>query len=37
MLELTSTRSNPMVDPGLHLWGWEIASTLVKNVPLVLS
>ncbi len=24
MLELTSTRSNPMVDPGLHLWGWEI-------------
>ncbi len=24
MLELTSTRSNPMVDPGLHVWGWEI-------------
>ena len=24
MLELTSTRSNPMVDPGLQVWGWEI-------------
>lgn len=23
-LELTSTRQNPMVDPGLHVWGWEI-------------
>jgi len=24
MLELTSTRSNPMVDPALAIWGWEI-------------
>lgn len=24
MLEITSTRHNPMVDPGLHVWGWEI-------------
>ncbi|MCP4655147.1 MAG: polysulfide reductase NrfD [bacterium] len=24
MVELTSTRSNPMIDPGLHVWGWEI-------------
>lgn len=22
--ELTSTRANPMVDPGLAVWGWEI-------------
>ncbi len=25
MLEFTTTRHNPMVDPGLHLWGWEVA------------
>jgi formate-dependent nitrite reductase membrane component NrfD len=24
MLEITTTRHNPMVDPGLHVWGWEI-------------
>jgi formate-dependent nitrite reductase membrane component NrfD len=24
MLELVSTRHNPMVDPGLHVWGWQI-------------
>jgi len=24
MLELLSTRQNPMVDPLLHVWGWEI-------------
>jgi formate-dependent nitrite reductase membrane component NrfD len=24
MVELTSTRANPMVDPTLHVWGWEI-------------
>jgi formate-dependent nitrite reductase membrane component NrfD len=24
MLELTTTRHNPMVDPLLHVWGWEI-------------
>ncbi len=24
MLELTTTRSNPMIDPGMHVWGWEI-------------
>ena len=24
MTELTTTRSNPMVDPALHVWGWEI-------------
>jgi protein NrfD len=22
--EITSTRANPLVDPGLHVWGWEI-------------
>ncbi len=22
--ELTSTRANPLVDPALHVWGWEI-------------
>ncbi|GMU64822.1 MAG: hypothetical protein AMXMBFR36_10960 [Acidobacteriota bacterium] len=24
MIELTTTRANPMVDPTLHVWGWEI-------------
>ena len=24
MLEITTTRGNPMVDPSLHVWGWEI-------------
>jgi len=24
MLEITTTRHNPMVDPTLHVWGWEI-------------
>src|SRR5512139_3712358 len=24
MRELTSTRTNPMIDPTLHVWGWEI-------------
>ena len=24
MLELVTTRDNPMVDPSLHVWGWEI-------------
>jgi formate-dependent nitrite reductase membrane component NrfD len=24
MLELTTTRHNPFVDPQLHVWGWEI-------------
>ena len=24
MLELTTTRHNPLVDPSLHVWGWEI-------------
>ena len=24
MLEITSTRHNPMVDPVLSVWGWEI-------------
>jgi formate-dependent nitrite reductase membrane component NrfD len=24
MLELITTRHNPMVDPALHVWGWEI-------------
>ncbi len=24
MLEITSTRHNPFVDPQLHVWGWEI-------------
>lgn len=24
MIELTTTRANPMVDPALHVWGWEI-------------
>jgi protein NrfD len=23
-LELTTTRHNPLVDPSLHVWGWEI-------------
>lgn len=22
--EITSTRANPMVDPAMHVWGWEI-------------
>jgi len=25
MLELTTTRHNPLVDPALHLWGWQVA------------
>ena len=24
MLELISTRANPMIDPTMHVWGWEI-------------
>lgn len=24
MIELTTTRSNPMIDPSMHVWGWEI-------------
>ena len=24
MFELISTRNNPMIDPGLHVWGFEI-------------
>ena len=24
MLELTTTRANPMIDPSLQVWGWEI-------------
>ena len=24
MTELTTTRANPMIDPQLHVWGWEI-------------
>ncbi len=24
MLELLTTRNNPMIDPSLHVWGWEI-------------
>ena len=24
MLEITTTRHNPLVDPQLHVWGWEI-------------
>jgi len=24
MLEIISTRHNPMIDPSLHVWGWEI-------------
>ncbi len=23
-LEVVTTRNNPLVDPGLHIWGWEI-------------
>jgi protein NrfD len=25
MLELTTTRSNELIDPVMHVWGWEIA------------
>ena len=24
MTELTTTRANPLIDPALHVWGWEI-------------
>jgi len=24
LIELTTTRTNPMIDPSLHVWGWEI-------------
>ena len=24
MLELTTTRTNEMIDPHMHVWGWEI-------------
>jgi protein NrfD len=24
MLEITTTRHNPLIDPSLHVWGWEI-------------
>lgn len=25
MIEFTTTRHNPLVDPALHLWGWQVA------------
>ena len=25
MIELLTTRHNPLVDPSLHVWGWQIA------------
>ncbi len=25
MIEFTTTRHNPMIDPSLHLWGWQVA------------
>jgi formate-dependent nitrite reductase membrane component NrfD len=28
MLEIVSTRANPLVDPSLHVWGWEIPAYL---------
>jgi len=28
MIELTSTRANPLVDPSLHVWGWQIPAYL---------
>ena len=28
MLELTTTRANPLVDPGLHVWAWQIPTYL---------
>jgi len=28
MLETLSTRHNPLVDPGLHVWGWQIPAYL---------
>ena len=24
MFELTTTRTNPLIDPAIHVWGWEI-------------
>ena len=24
MHELVNTRHNPMIDPAMHIWGWEI-------------
>jgi len=24
MYDLTTTRHNPMIDPAMHVWGWEI-------------
>lgn len=24
LIELTTTRANPMIDPQMHVWGWEI-------------
>lgn len=24
MLELVTTRDNPMIDPAMHVWGWEV-------------
>ncbi len=24
MHDIVSTRTNPMIDPGMHIWGWEI-------------
>ena len=24
MNEITSTRTNHLIDPSLHIWGWEI-------------
>ena len=24
MLEIVTSRANPMIDPTLHVWGWEV-------------
>jgi formate-dependent nitrite reductase membrane component NrfD len=24
MIELLTTRHNPMIDPSMHVWGWEV-------------
>ena len=28
MLETTITRDNPLIDPSLHVWSWEIPAYL---------
>lgn len=37
MIEITTTRHNPLVDPSLQVWGWEIPVYLFVGILLPLA